>query len=1444
MDQETAAALQPSERLGNYFVVIGTEDEGNMPEKLDPHKLGKVITDILVLNPSKDTLSEYYELVTVGKGGRRLNLKTSRIFQGSLLLGVEYNGLGDPITDIMVCVGDTPAGWNALLVTPSGQDATIGMKNKQKIYLAVRRDIKSEHGVTNISSITKKQNVPPGYTRCETPLTFGAVTMNDTFLVYERAKYLDEKENYRAHILDRYPVKDYPDSPLLLNAASFCLPEGLQVELFDPRDVPMPMWYPFVLTEASGRRIYGASLVFWEPSLSKDNKDGTLVRNRDSIYKTPFNGVDDLLLLHKTKCIAVMSHHPFFSPFKKILQFLYRISLGQSTVPIERYISHFLGAVPSPSMSCRHVIDWRMGVSNKIIFERPSASELPLVDLSFLPLFHMLDPVNVARLLSLMLLEEKILLISCHMPILAYVAEAVRSLMFPMDYNGVYIPMCSHELVAVLDAPVPFLVGMNADYVRRLLVPRGVWCIDIDNNSMFCSMVENSKNGPEDFLHMQPVKSFVSGISRYLAEASVVADGNWAVINAFQTNQETMLASSSNLSVDGIRNEALKMMTEFLKQYRSFLLVKDEKVSCMEDMFDKDSFVISSKPQYRPFLYKLVETQCFGAFIQERSFPSSQSSTFVFFDMCLDIDEERQQRQVEIASRDLDYWQRKQLVERDTKTTYEMMIKAQLDEGARSINTSTCSRKSLGVSRDVAEVVFEGPSRAHLGETEIYQYCDWPTLDVSLYLPEKAVERKLKVKFAETVAVRTEAEMIVSLQADKSVWQASDIESSVETSTTSSAAARAEALLAHFYGLYGLCSFCSLGLTDNDGGLIGVNDAIAKKRLKDGLVKAWKQIATAVILLDEAAYRGFIASCANFGSFGKWLGEEIFQIAEQTLGKVSALTYSQFTKLKVGPNNGDEPIDCLPARTDEEDFLRRKSLGQDAWIVMWSKQECPGCKYKILDEEILSRFEETGFAATVSCPCCERSFQPQLSFKSYLCQTIVEKLKASHFNLVELVDKRSSKLTKRRRSVDPSAIAERLSARRKSSTLVDDLKVKKLPMFDRLVAVRSSLVFSDMEMSVEKKCFEIVCEKEAAGTTGVKLDAQDEGSTLQEGVAEKNAPSMKPPSSINGNQSHGTYVGSLSGPGVTSRQSVAYMSLVRLRQGFENVVKTEGIAGLQRGTLRLQHPDLYWNLVWYCSRLGLPVPLCTSGSEQNKLVGDNGFVQGVYIEGVHFGWSLSQTKKHISLLKGEPIVSLRLAKSLQSSPHKARSPHRKRAATVREKVIESVKARDSTKAKDTHYVLEEFDDAGISEDDDDEKITGSSSLIEFCPDIQAKEEAWRTEMRKLMKGGYFEEAIISFLQLRMSNQLLWPSASNSIYREMRKIWYEYNKFSELDIVDDVLASSVGKPPNKFEMHVFERNFNKALCWLSPHHREEIVMSDTCGCGLKEQMMRWSFGELW
>ncbi len=50
-----------------------------------------------------------------------------------------------------------------------------------------------------------------------------------------------------------------------------------------------------------------------------------------------------------------------------------------------------------------------------------------------------------------------------------------------------------------------------------------------------------------------------------------------------------------------------------------------------------------------------------------------------------------------------------------------------------------------------------------------------------------------------------------------------------------------------------------------------------------------------------------------------------------------------------------------------------------------------------------------------------------------------------------------------------------------------------------------------------------------------------------------------------------------------------YLSPQALRRQLEGVICREGLHAVQRETLRSTHSTIFWNMVWYCSRLRLPL---------------------------------------------------------------------------------------------------------------------------------------------------------------------------------------------------------------------------------------------------------------
>ena len=75
-------------------------------------------------------------------------------------------------------------------------------------------------------------------------------------------------------------------------------------------------------------------------------------------------------------------------------------------------------------------------------------------------LFSLLPPKTVVLIWSLLLNEAKVVLVSSQQSVLLPIAEAILSLMFPFHWQGVYIPVLPKAMMGVLQAPVPFFVGV------------------------------------------------------------------------------------------------------------------------------------------------------------------------------------------------------------------------------------------------------------------------------------------------------------------------------------------------------------------------------------------------------------------------------------------------------------------------------------------------------------------------------------------------------------------------------------------------------------------------------------------------------------------------------------------------------------------------------------------------------------------------------------------------------------------------------------------------------------------------------------------------------------------------------------------------------------------------------------------------------------------------
>ena len=173
------------------------------------------------------------------------------------------------------------------------------------------------------------------------------------------------------------------------------------------------------------------------------------------------------------KAICVLSHYPFYNSFLIFLDTIYRISNSpQNDVPLERYISHFFHSVPLPLVGHPGVI-YNIG-TKKLNFKLSPQYCLPTLGFSLSVIFRCLSVDDVITLISLMLLERQIVLVSKYYNLITPVAEAMRTLIWPFQYKYTFIPVLPESMAGFLEAPVPFVVGMHRSFHDELFLANNV----------------------------------------------------------------------------------------------------------------------------------------------------------------------------------------------------------------------------------------------------------------------------------------------------------------------------------------------------------------------------------------------------------------------------------------------------------------------------------------------------------------------------------------------------------------------------------------------------------------------------------------------------------------------------------------------------------------------------------------------------------------------------------------------------------------------------------------------------------------------------------------------------------------------------------------------------------------------------------------------------------
>ena len=151
--------------------------------------------------------------------------------------------------------------------------------------------------------------------------------------------------------------------------------------------------------------------------------------------------------------------------------------------PLERYVVNLCSEAPSPISSKTQV---EISIRELRLFARKAAlNELPgSHNTDLYALFRSLSIANIVVLFEFALAESRIILLSSHTSMLHLASKALVDLLYPLTWAGIFIPVLPARLIQALEAPCPYIVGIERRYDKIEFPDDDFVLVDLDHDQI------------------------------------------------------------------------------------------------------------------------------------------------------------------------------------------------------------------------------------------------------------------------------------------------------------------------------------------------------------------------------------------------------------------------------------------------------------------------------------------------------------------------------------------------------------------------------------------------------------------------------------------------------------------------------------------------------------------------------------------------------------------------------------------------------------------------------------------------------------------------------------------------------------------------------------------------------------------------------------------------
>ncbi|XP_066913691.1 DENN domain-containing protein 1B-like isoform X2 [Clytia hemisphaerica] len=286
-----------------------------------------------------------------------------------------------------------------------------------------------------------------------------------------------------------------------------------------------------------------------------------------------------------TRCLCIVSYLPWFKTFYTVLDRLSQIENNNEEK--EKDFCVFLETlnkemIPDPGSQM-----FMKFKEKTYTFVAPDTTKLPTIpdNRNLTKYYAKTAPENMVHMFVSMLFERRIIVTSEKLSVLTAIVHGSVSLLYPMQWQHIFVPVLPSHLIDYCCAPMPFLIGVHSSLMPKVrqMPMNEVVILNADTNEM---------EVPDDELESCFPKSIITKLVKRLSR-------------------------TDRASQDYVSSLFLEALADLIGGYRDALKFVDSPDGG-KVIFDDEMFLNSRKPHRKPFLESMLALQSFRQLIAGR----------------------------------------------------------------------------------------------------------------------------------------------------------------------------------------------------------------------------------------------------------------------------------------------------------------------------------------------------------------------------------------------------------------------------------------------------------------------------------------------------------------------------------------------------------------------------------------------------------------------------------------------------------------------------------------------------------------------------------------------------------------------------------------------------------------------------------------------------------